>query len=163
MSAGEFHFEPVQPGEGIGDRLRAQAEELPLDDDAAKARADKLQPSTGKYYRPLQGFYGMIGITTYAFDPICGSAILRSADDTARAMDKLARENKHVARVVEALLSVSTLGLVINAHTPILIAVLSHHAPDSLKEAIKAGLRAPFIPDEADGSVGIPEGNGGPL
>lgn len=162
MSAAPFS-EPFQ-GETLAEKLAREAQDArppSLSPEQARAEAERLGPSTGRYYRPLQGLYGMIGLSVYAFDRVCGTAILASADNTARAMDKLARENRAVARMVERLLTISTFGLVLEAHAPILIAVMSHHASDQLKESMRAAFTLPFKPPETD-EAGEPSGNGGP-
>jgi hypothetical protein len=146
MTAGPFPFkqgpsswEPVSPEETLSPAEAGQ-------------RAEALTPSPGRYYAKLKGFYATLGMGIFAVDHHCGSAILTSADETALAMDKLARENRNVAKIVDFMLRTGAFGEVLAAHMPILIAVLSHHAP-GFKDLIASALRAPFVIEQEEEAV----------
>ena len=115
------------------------------------------QERAGKYYSKLLGFYGFLGAGVFPLDPICGRVIVENAEETARAMDKLARENKSVARVVELLTKTGVLGQVVTAHIPILMVIMEHHAPN-LSEKIADLFRQSLAMGMAS-----PESNGGPV
>ncbi len=129
----------------------------PLTDDEAELRVNQLRPTPGKYYQKLKGLYGGIGMAVFPFDPSCASAILVNAEETARAMDALAREHRSVARIVDYMLSVSTFGMVLGAHAPIMMAIFQHHAPEGMREAMTAALHM-----QTGEPVRNAETNGGP-
>lgn len=93
-------------------------------------------------YRPsplknkLVQLYAGIGLGLSAFDPYCGSQIIANAEATGTAMDKLARENASVKRVLERLVATSVVLEVVSAHVPIMMAVAMHHGPDGLKNQL---------------------------
>lgn len=84
----------------------------------------------------LVQLYAGIGLGVVAFDQYCGSQILANAEATAISMDKLARENASVKRVLERLVATSVVLEVVSAHLPIVMAVAMHHGPEGLKERI---------------------------
>lgn len=62
-------------------------------------------------------------------DPICANAIVQAGPNCAEALDQLAQKNETIRRTLYALLETSAVGMVIAAHTPILVAVMMHHVP----------------------------------
>lgn len=106
---------------------------IQLSPEQAEQLRDDAQPKAGKYYTRLQGLYGTIGLGLYMFDPVCGGAVLASADETARSVDRLARENPSIRRVVEAMLTGSAYGQLLAAHLPILKAIADHHMPERFR------------------------------
>ncbi len=146
-------FEPVPPEQVQED----------LSYDEALAAATKLAPSPGRYYVKLKGLYGGIGIGLFPFDQTCSSAILRNAEQTARALDTLARENRAVARIIEFMLSTSTIGLFLGAHAEILYTIFQHHASLSMKAWIPSLFAMWQTPEEEEVTVGDVAGNGGPV
>lgn len=119
--------------ESNGFSAEPQFEEKPPEDE----KAPPLPP-----YRPtpLKGklvqFYGVIGISIFAFDKPCGAGILQNADPMAESLDKLARESPAVKRVLETLVKTGAWGTVLAAHMPILMTVGMHHGTDSVRELI---------------------------
>jgi hypothetical protein len=83
----------------------------------------------GQFVEPLMKMYGMAGATVMMYDPICGTAIMTSAQKCAETMDELAYQNESVRRVIWSLTRSSTFGAVIVAHLPILMAVIMHPVP----------------------------------
>lgn len=81
----------------------------------------------GKYVAPLTELYGFVGMGLLVVDPVCGKAVLESAEGCAKSVDELAYKNAAVRRVVESLTQTSAIGAVVMAHMPILLAVASHH------------------------------------
>lgn len=106
----------------------------------------------GQFVQPLTALYTSVGIMLMPFDAVCGKAVVTSAEDCARSLDELAYQNDAVRRVVYALVQTSTLGAVIAAHAPILMAVAIHHIPSvqnamgslgaQMAENIEAEMRA---------------------
>jgi hypothetical protein len=76
-----------------------------------------------------------------------GSTILLQAEECARSVDKLARENKSVARLVEFITGTSTMAEVFAAHAPIIVVLFRELAPDGyqskLGEFLAYGLSGP--------------------
>lgn len=105
-------------------------------EEAAKKAAQEIfdKEAPGKYYTPLMRIYGIIGMVLMRFDKTCGSAVLLQAEDTARAVDRLAKENPAVRRVIEAIIAKSVYGELIAAHAPILATVFAHHIPQTFRE-----------------------------
>lgn len=79
--------------------------------------------------KPLADIYTTLGTLWFPFDPVCGNAVIESADQCAEALETLARENEAVRRVLIMLCETSAWGMVITAHLPILMAVTAHHMP----------------------------------
>ena len=113
-------------------------ETTPMEEQTARAIADDLKPKAGKYYTRLAGLYGSIGIVTFMFDPHCGQGILESADDTARSVDRLARENPAIRRIVESVLAGSAWAEFFAAHAPIFKVVAEHHMPAGIMERFRS-------------------------
>jgi len=87
------------------------------------------KPRPGQLTKPLSEFYGAIGLMIVPFDEPCGTAIIANAENCARALENLARENEAARRVIMALIQTSALGGVIAAHIPLAMAVAAHHVP----------------------------------
>lgn len=117
----------------------------PLSVPDAERISDNLSPSTGKYYNKLRGMYGFGGMILFRFDPVCGSAVLRNAEQTAKSLDALARENRAVGRIVEFMLQSSTMGLFLGAHAEMVGTIVAHHMPQSVKDNIANMVRLPFM------------------
>ncbi len=83
----------------------------------------------GGLVKPLTDLYTGVGTMVYAFDPICGQAVIQAAPECAKALNDLAKQNDAVRRVLVQFLETSAWGLVMVAHAPILIAVAMHHVP----------------------------------
>jgi hypothetical protein len=86
-------------------------------------------PRPGVIKKRLSELYVGVGVMLSPVDPVCAKATMDSADDCAEAMEQLCRENEAVRRVVLKLIETSTLGKVIVAHLPIMMAVAMHHMP----------------------------------
>lgn len=90
----------------------------------------KLPPKRkGQFIQPLTNLYGGIGMALAPIDPVCGQAVLVSAENCARTLDELAYQNEAVRRVLWSLTTTSAYGAVFIAHMPIMLAVLTHHMP----------------------------------
>jgi hypothetical protein len=83
----------------------------------------------GQFVEPLMKMYGTAGAVVMMYDPICGTAVMTSAQKCAETMDELAYQNEAVRRVVWSMTRTSTFGAVIVAHLPIIMAVVMHHVP----------------------------------
>lgn len=102
--------------------------------DSTKEKARKspspLPPyREGMFVQPLTELYGFLGMGIMAFDPMCGTAVITSAEQCAVSLDKLAKQNHAVRRVLVAVTQTSALSAVVAAHMPILMAVVLHHVP----------------------------------
>lgn len=87
------------------------------------------KPRPGALKAPLMKMYATIGMTTMAFDPVCGQAIIANAEQCAEAVEELARQNEAVRRIVYQLITTSAWGAVIGAHLPLLFTIAVHHIP----------------------------------
>lgn len=101
---------------------------------AKTAREPKLKKAaprmpTGGLAGPLTDVYTMIGAVLTPIDPVCGQAVMMGAPDCAKALEKLAKSNPEVRRVLVGLVTTSTWGAVITAHIPIIMAIAMHHMP----------------------------------
>lgn len=81
----------------------------------------------GKIATALSKMYGNIGVMLYPFDPHCSEALLNNADNMAKSLEDLAKENEAVRRVLMRLTETSAWTQVITAHAPLLMAVGMHH------------------------------------
>lgn len=138
----EFSFgKPAVPTPEEEEALREQAREV----------AEGLGPQRpGKRYKKLEGLYGTIGLVVVGFDPICGTGILQSAQETAKAVDRLCQENAQVAKIVDRVLTGSAVMELIAAHAPIFMVVMQHHAPEGFLQ----GFRLPWMAPSEDGQGG---------
>ena len=97
-----------------------------------KPKAEKPippKPRPGTLVKPLTDLYTSIGTMLVPFDQPCGMAIVNSANDCAKALENLARENPAVRRALLRLVETSVWGQVIAAHAPIFVTVAMHHSP----------------------------------
>lgn len=85
------------------------------------------QIKNGQISEPIGNIYRMIGALMMPFDPQCGMVVLQSADNAADSLENLAKTNPAVRKALLALTQTSAWGTVLAAHTPILMAVASHH------------------------------------
>lgn len=83
----------------------------------------------GQFVEPLTKMYAAVGTGVIMFDPVCGQAVLMSAQKCAETVDELAYNNEAVRRAVWALCQTSVWGAVIAAHMPIIMAIVMHHVP----------------------------------
>jgi hypothetical protein len=97
----------------------------------SRARVTRAVPRTkpGSLVQPLAQIYTTVGALLSPFDPVCGSAIIASADKCAQTLDTLAQQNDAVRRALLALTQTSAIGAVAIAHAPIALAVATHHVP----------------------------------
>lgn len=125
---------------------------------STKEKAEKPTPPKdrpGALVKPLQDMYASIGIAVFAIDQECGRAILDNAEGCANALDKAARENPALRRVIHRLIETSVMGAVIAAHAPIGIAIARHHVP-SFRDAPTLpvnGLHPPQHSSNGSGNV----------
>jgi len=87
------------------------------------------KPRPGTLVKPLTDLYTSVGTMLIPFDQPCGMAIVNCAEDCARALENLARENPAVRRALLRLVETSVWGQVIAAHAPIFVTVAMHHNP----------------------------------
>lgn len=83
----------------------------------------------GQFVEPLMKLYAGAGTAVMMFDPVCGQAVLMSAQKCAESVDELAYQNESVRKAVWALTQTSIMGAVLVAHLPIIMAVVMHHVP----------------------------------
>ena len=94
------------------------------------------KPREGTLVKPLTDMYTSVGLMLAPFDPACSTAFLTNAEQCARSMEKLARENESVRRIINSMLQTSAIGGVLIAHLPILLVIMTHHGPEPVKERI---------------------------
>lgn len=92
------------------------------------------KPREGSLVKPLTDLYTTIGLTLAPFDPVCSTAVLTNAEECARRLEALARENESVRRIILAMVQTSAWGGVIAAHLPIIAMVMTHHGPEAVRE-----------------------------
>lgn len=108
----------------------------------ASRRAEKKpketlpKPREGSLVKPLTDMYTSVGLMLAPFDQACSVAFIDNAENCARSMEKLARENESVRRVINAMMSTSAWGGVIAAHLPILLMVMMHHGPKEIQDRV---------------------------
>lgn len=107
-------------------------------------------PKRGAYVEDLESLYTYAGMGVMLVDPVCGNAVISSAESCAKAIDDLAYQNESVRRVLDGLTQGSAVTAVVMAHLPIIMAVASHH---SLIPFIK--LSAPVTEPDAE-NVTVP-------
>jgi hypothetical protein len=101
---------------------------------AAKARTKAKTPlpvaatKPGYFIEPIQQGYAFMAMILMPFDPVCANAIMMQAPACAESLDNLASKNEATRRLLFALLQTSALGLVVAAHTPIMMAIMMHHS-----------------------------------
>jgi hypothetical protein len=100
--------------------------DAPIDEPIIES-IDIPKPRKSKIYSGLVQLYGSVALGVNMFDPHCGAAIATNIETMATSMDQLAKENDSVRRVMEKLISGGAWGAVIAAHSPVIIAVATHH------------------------------------
>lgn len=83
----------------------------------------------GQFVEPLVKLYAGAGTAVMMFDPVCGQAVLMSAQKCAETVDELAYQNESVRKAVWGLTQTSIMGAVFVAHLPIIMAIVMHHVP----------------------------------
>lgn len=117
-----------------------------------KSRANSDRPRTSstrtaakkkdEFVEPLTAMYTMVGTVMIPFDQPCGTAVITSAEQCAKALDNLAAKDERVRKALRTLTTGSAYGEVIIAHAPIMLAILAHHFPGALpggKKAVENG------------------------
>lgn len=94
------------------------------------------KPREGTLVKPLTEMYVGIGAMVLPFDNACGGAVIANAENCAKSLEALARENEAVRRAILAIISTGAWGSVIVAHLPILIMITVHHGPKDMAERI---------------------------
>jgi predicted nucleic acid-binding Zn ribbon protein len=120
--------EPPKPKRTIFDRPR-KANRQPRN--APPALIAAIPNKKGQFIEPLMKLYGGLGAMVMIADPVCGTAIVSSAQKCAETIDQLAYENESVRRLAWMLTRTSTAGMVIVAHLPIIMAMTMHHIPSA--------------------------------
>lgn len=105
------------------DKLRSGSTPKP----PRQPKAIPPKPRPGALVKGFTEFYTAAGTMLLPFDQPCGMVIINSAEDCARSLDTLARDNPKVRRILMAMLETSAWGAVIAAHLPIITAVAMHH------------------------------------
>jgi hypothetical protein len=103
---------------------------------ARPAKPSAPKPREGSLVKPLRDLYTSIGVMIAPFDPVCSVAIIENAEDCAKSLEALARENEAVRRAILALTQTSAWGGVLIAHMPLLLMVAMHHGPRSVSERV---------------------------
>ena len=115
---------------------------FPKKDDEPKSRTTrpKRKPAPrakkGAFIEPLTELYTTLGMMLMPFDAHCSNVVIKSAGQCAEAMDELAYQNESVRRALAAITQTSAWGAVIFAHMPIILAVVMHHGPGKLPDAM---------------------------
>lgn len=132
----DLHAEPefAVPNHSASEKSDPPIKRLLLGRPQQRKRAPKIkEPAprmpTGGLAAPLTDLYTMLGAVLSPMDPVCGGAIINQAPECAKALEKLAKTNPEVRRVLVNLVSTSAWGAVITAHIPIVMAVGMHHIP----------------------------------
>lgn len=97
--------------------------------DAPKLKKPAPRMPSGGLAGPLADMYTMIGAVLSPLDPVCGGAVIQAAPEAAKALEKLAKTNPEVRRILVGMVTTSTWGAVVTAHMPIILAVVMHHMP----------------------------------
>ena len=116
----------------------------------------------GQFKQPLTQMYAGIGTFLAIQDPVCGKAVLESAEKCAETLDDWAYQNPAVRRALASLTETSAVTAVIMAHAPIVMTVLMHHSPAAQK-ALGGMNNGKSVPDPSDseGSMGGKPETGG--
>ena len=97
--------------------------------DADYPSAPPKKPRNTKRLQSVQSMYAMAGMGVFQFDPELGQVIMQQAPDCAEALDKLAKENATVARVLDGAMQTSAWSAVIFAHLPIAVMAATKYIP----------------------------------
>lgn len=145
-------FEPGNPEfeekRGIFAKMIQGSTPTPKAPKAAKPKLRAIPKNSHPLAEPLIKLYAGIGAVLAMRDPVCGAAIIANAEECAKSLENLARENDAVRRALEALLKTSNWGLVMTAHLPILMAIYAHHGP---KAAVLPLYPVPPFKDPGEG------------
>ncbi len=133
-AAGDDADEIPEPEPGRRARRFAQRGKAPKAGKREKVTPPKGRP--GALVRPLTQMYTSIGTVLIPFDSACGAAVISNAEDMAKSLDALARENDAVRRALMAMTQTSAWGGVLIAHLPLLLAIMAHHGPDDVKNTV---------------------------
>jgi hypothetical protein len=106
-----------------------KAGEPPKTTATRKPPPKRIPNRKGQFVEPLTAMYTGIGMAIFPLDPVCGTAVLKSASKCAESLDALAYKNDAVRRALFALMQTSAVGAVVFAHMPIVLAVILHHVP----------------------------------
>lgn len=90
----------------------------------------------GAFTEPLTELYTTLGMVLMPFDAQCANVVIKSAEQCAESMDELAYRNESVRRALAAITQTSAWGAVIFAHLPIIMAVVMHHGPGKMNDAM---------------------------
>jgi hypothetical protein len=112
---------PSPSGPSWHDKIRGRRSE------PRPAKKIPPKPRAGVLVKPFTDMYTTVGTMLLPFDQPCGTVIINSAEDCARSLDSLARENPKVRRALMAMVETSVWGQVIAAHLPIITAIAMHH------------------------------------
>lgn len=132
MSAAERVKQRLRNGAGRGGKSPG----IPRTKRESKSRPVPPKPREGSLVKPLTQIYVSMGMMIVPFDQACGQAVIQNAEQCAKALEALARENEAVRRAILALTQTSAWGGVVIAHLPILLMVTVHHGPKPVAEAV---------------------------
>lgn len=136
---------PLTAAERVRDRLRqargSAASEPSISPGTPRAsRKERKEappkPREGSLVKPLTDLYTTVGMMLAPFDPACSVAFIDNAHSCAVAMEKLARENESIRRVILALTQTSAWGGALIAHMPIILVIMMHHGPPQVAERV---------------------------
>lgn len=146
LSVEEIPIPPVSETPIVPDykKSRIRKTREPRTSDESTVRIPRRK---GQFVQPLSQLYTGLAITLMPVDMQCATAIIKSADNCAKALDELAYQNESVRKVLWNLTQVSALGTVLIAHLPIMFTVLSHHVP-AFKDTPMGALASMFVESE---------------
>lgn len=110
---------------GGGDKATQDTPKATKPPKATVPRANKTSLT-----QSLQQMYAFAGMGLMPFDPVCGTAVMMSAESCAESLAELAQHNESVRRVLLALTQTGAWGGVLAAHLPLVLAIVSHHGPE---------------------------------
>jgi hypothetical protein len=146
-ASSDFKSEDKRRSPFFGERRKRVKKEIPK---AVVAIPNRK----GQFVEPLTKLYAGVGTMMMMADPICGTAVVSSAEKCAETLDQLAYENEAARKAIWMLTQTSTLGMVFVAHMPILMAVLMHHVPRMQEAfgAMGANVMEEFLKQTAPGT-----------
>lgn len=94
-----------------------------------RSKPKKTAPNYPKegYTKALEELYASIGALLLPFDQSCGIAVIEAAPECAKTLDELSKNNPTLRRIIVGIMTTNAWGAVIMAHTPIIMAIVSHH------------------------------------
>jgi hypothetical protein len=128
---------PTSAAERVRSRWRGKSDGTRADPSPGAKRASRPippKPREGTLVKPLTELYVTAGMTIAPFDPACSMAIISNAEECARRLEMLARENESVRRAILAITATSAWGGVMVAHLPIIAMIMTHHGPPAIRE-----------------------------